>query len=97
MHHLPHDIYVRQLYPRGYGYPCANPRPRRRPVKLGDIGFLDGGRLCVLENLYTLPENVLEEQPPILSSFHENDAFAEGHIVTGGIDDCKPQMRNDQT
>jgi hypothetical protein len=66
-------------------------------MELGDIGFLDGGRLSVLDNLYNLPENVLERQPPTLSSFREQDAFAEGHLVTGGIDDCKPQMRVNQT
>ncbi|KAH6890141.1 hypothetical protein BKA70DRAFT_872782 [Coprinopsis sp. MPI-PUGE-AT-0042] len=59
----PHDIYFRQLYPRSDGYPCANPRPRGRPVKLGDIGFLYGGRFCVLQNLETLPESVLQGKP----------------------------------
>ncbi|KAH6906634.1 hypothetical protein BKA70DRAFT_395054 [Coprinopsis sp. MPI-PUGE-AT-0042] len=46
---------------------------------------------------YTLsPKASFKESPPTLSSFHDEDAFGEGHVVTGGIDDCNPRMDDNQ-
>ncbi|KAH6916295.1 hypothetical protein BKA70DRAFT_1255265 [Coprinopsis sp. MPI-PUGE-AT-0042] len=48
---MPHEIYVSHLYPRGHGYPCANPKPRGDPVRIGDIGFVASDQFNVLVNL----------------------------------------------
>ncbi|KAH6916299.1 hypothetical protein BKA70DRAFT_1255279, partial [Coprinopsis sp. MPI-PUGE-AT-0042] len=60
---MPHEIYVRQLYPRGHGYPCANPKPYGDPVQIGDIGLLESDGFNVLQNLSTLPEAFLRGNP----------------------------------
>ncbi|KAH6890809.1 hypothetical protein BKA70DRAFT_1408771 [Coprinopsis sp. MPI-PUGE-AT-0042] len=93
---MPHEIYVRHLFPRGHGYPCANPKPRGEPVKIGDIGLLTSDRFPtfkVLQNLYTLPESVLGGHPvPAVSITHDPNMFLEGDTITGGLDGCTVKM-----
>ncbi|KAH6890788.1 hypothetical protein BKA70DRAFT_867374 [Coprinopsis sp. MPI-PUGE-AT-0042] len=96
---MPHDIYVSHLYPRGHGYPCANPKPWGDPVKIGDIGLMAGDRFNVLENLYSLPESFLFGKPvPAPPIVCDPEIFEEGDCITGGIDACEVKMsETDQT
>ncbi|KAH6912952.1 hypothetical protein BKA70DRAFT_1397951 [Coprinopsis sp. MPI-PUGE-AT-0042] len=89
----PHEIYVRQLYPTGNGYPCANPMPWGRPIQIGDIGKLESDGFRVLQNLYTLPDDFLQGNPvPIVPTVSEAEAFVDGDTITGGVDDSKVKM-----
>jgi hypothetical protein len=87
---MPHDIYVSHLYPRGYGYPCANPKPRGKPLKIGDIGLITNDRFKVLENLFALPQTFLGGNlVPIPTVTCDPEYIEQGHCITGGIDECK--------
>ncbi|KAH6916286.1 hypothetical protein BKA70DRAFT_483464 [Coprinopsis sp. MPI-PUGE-AT-0042] len=76
---MPHEIYVKQLYSCGQGYPCANPKPWGEAVKVGDIGLLSDGGFVVLENLYALPDNFLQDEPaPVIPTVSDRNVLAEG-------------------
>ncbi|KAH6916301.1 hypothetical protein BKA70DRAFT_483570 [Coprinopsis sp. MPI-PUGE-AT-0042] len=95
---MPHEIYVKKLYPRGHGYPCANPRPRGAPIKIGDIGLLASDRFKALQNLYNLPESFLGGHPvPEVPLICDPNIFVEGDTVTGGTDGCTVKMTKCQT
>ncbi|KAH6869350.1 hypothetical protein BKA70DRAFT_1452007 [Coprinopsis sp. MPI-PUGE-AT-0042] len=44
-------IYIRKLYPKGYGYPCPYPCPEGPPVRIGDVGELTSTGFTALLNL----------------------------------------------
>jgi hypothetical protein len=86
----PHEIYVRQLYPHGYGYPCANPMPWDKPLQIGDIGLLESDGFIVLESLYTLPGDfIIEKSTPVVPVMQKSDFFMEGDTITGGVQRCE--------
>jgi hypothetical protein len=88
---MPHEIYVSHLYPQGYGYPCANPKPwGDTHVQIGDIGLITSDRFMVLENLYSLPETVLQGDPaPVAPTVYDPEVLRAGDCVTGGVDECE--------
>ncbi|KAH6912954.1 hypothetical protein BKA70DRAFT_1531665 [Coprinopsis sp. MPI-PUGE-AT-0042] len=82
----PSEIYVRQLYPHGHGYPCANPMPWGEPIQIGDIGVLESEGFDVLDNLHTLPDEFVHRNPvPAISVVHQPEYFVEGDTITGGV------------
>ncbi|KAH6916495.1 hypothetical protein BKA70DRAFT_487888 [Coprinopsis sp. MPI-PUGE-AT-0042] len=96
---MPHEIYIKHLYPQGYGYPCANPKPwGDSHVKIGDIGLIVSDRFNVLDNLYCLPESFLCGKPvPVAPIVYDPEVFGEGSCITGGVDGCEVKMSAHQS
>lgn len=94
---MPQEIYVRQLYPQGHGYPCANPMPWGEPIQIGDVGLLESDGFNVLQNLYSLPDSLVHEAPvPTAPIVCNPEFFVEGDTVTGGISRCQVRMSEGQ-
>lgn len=92
---MPHEIYVSHLYPEGHGYPCANPKPKATPIKIGDIGLLVSGRLDVLQNLYQLPESFSSKRPGPMPEIWNEDIFEEGECITPEAGICQTTWHED--
>lgn len=93
---MPHEIYVSHLYPHGYGYPCANPKPRGDPIKIGDIGLLAGDRFDVLQDLYQLPQDFTGNLPGRMPQIRSEDIFEAGKCITSGVGSCYTTWCADQ-
>ena len=51
-----YNIYAKQLFTRGYGYPLWHPEPTRGEIEIGDVGYRRDGAFWRLFNA-TLPKN----------------------------------------
>ncbi|KAH6903513.1 hypothetical protein BKA70DRAFT_599158 [Coprinopsis sp. MPI-PUGE-AT-0042] len=81
-------IYIKKIYPNGHGYPCPNPCPAGRPVRIGDIGTLTSTGFIAIANLTDcqLPSLQSELASLALSDpLHDPNYFLEGHSITGGV------------
>ncbi|KAH6874975.1 hypothetical protein BKA70DRAFT_1449092 [Coprinopsis sp. MPI-PUGE-AT-0042] len=81
-------IYIKKIYPNGYGYPCPNPSPEGLPVQIGDIGELTSTGFTAIANLADcrLPSLQSELASLALSdTWHEEGYFLEGQSIMGGV------------
>jgi hypothetical protein len=84
------DVYVRNIYPSGHGYPCPN--PMGPPIRIGDIGILTSIGFVALTNLYdcqsTSLQAPLSSLPSLSKEWQDPMYFSEGESITGGVSDC---------
>ncbi|KAH6903483.1 hypothetical protein BKA70DRAFT_1227802 [Coprinopsis sp. MPI-PUGE-AT-0042] len=83
----PNNIYIKQIYPSGHGYPGPNPFPQGPPVRIGDVGELTSSRLTILANVFDSQLSALRGllAPVQLSDiWHEPHYLSEGQSITGG-------------
>ncbi|KAH6903522.1 hypothetical protein BKA70DRAFT_1404123 [Coprinopsis sp. MPI-PUGE-AT-0042] len=82
------EIYTRNLYPTGHGYPCANPCPMGPPIRIGDVGKLSSSGFRALTNLDDCPLSSLHGQLPLMGlsdPWQDAEYLSEGDSITGGI------------
>ncbi|KAH6903485.1 hypothetical protein BKA70DRAFT_598686 [Coprinopsis sp. MPI-PUGE-AT-0042] len=88
-----HETYLRNIYPSGHGYPCANPWPMGPPIRIGDVGIHTSSGFAVLINLYDCQSTSLQNQLSSLPSppdvWQNPEYLSEGESVVGGISDCE--------
>jgi hypothetical protein len=88
------DVYIRNIYPSGHGYPCADPWPLGPPVGIGDVGILTSIGFVCLTNLYDCQSLSLQDHlsslPPLSEVWRNPEYLSEGESVFGGVSDCEP-------
>ncbi|KAH6867200.1 hypothetical protein BKA70DRAFT_1453574 [Coprinopsis sp. MPI-PUGE-AT-0042] len=82
------SIYIKEIYPRGYGDPCPNPCPQGPPVRIGDVGELTSNGFIAIANLFDCQIPALRSQlaslgPPDV--LHEPHYLSEGQSITSGV------------
>ncbi|KAH6903497.1 hypothetical protein BKA70DRAFT_1301159 [Coprinopsis sp. MPI-PUGE-AT-0042] len=96
--HLPkisnvHEIYVRNIYPSGHGYPCPNPWPIGPPTRIGDVGTLTSLGFDALMNLSdyqpTSLQSNLSSLPPFSDVLQIPEYLSEGESAFGGVSNCE--------
>ena len=92
------DIYAKELFQYGHGYPLWGPEPDTTygEVRLGDVGYLREGRFCFLFNTMRpqsdpinsggVPENFDVFVPPHPKSIqHYPDKITQTQLHSGSI------------
>jgi hypothetical protein len=88
------DVYIRNIYPSGRGYPCPDPWPMGPPIRIGDVGTFTLDGFVALENLYDCRSASLQDHlsslPPLSEVWRNPEYLSAGESVTGGVSECEP-------